>query len=133
MKKIKSFILYTVFTLLPAFAESELYNSNEEIKEILNKGAYEPSYPMMFIGLFLVIALVYFTGIVYQKLIKVKIADDEENTKNKIEILSTVHLGQNKNLHVIKINGEYSLIGSAQNNITLLKELKQEEEYEKNS
>lgn len=132
MKKIKLSVIFTIFSIIPALAESDLYSNNEEIKEILNKGAYEPSYIMMFVGLFLVIALVYFTGIVYQKLIKVKISNNETDEKNKAEIVSVLNLGQNKNLYVIKINNEYSLLGATQNNITLLKEIKQEGIYEKN-
>ena len=49
--------------------------------------------------------------------------DDEFN---KADIISTTSLGQNKNLHVIKINGEYSLIASTQHNITYIKDIKQD-------
>ena len=85
---------------------------------------YEPNYFSLFLGLFFVIGLVYLTGIVYQKLTKVKLSQ-QENELNKIQIVSTTSLGQNKALHVIKINDEYSLIGATQNNITFLKDIKQ--------
>ena len=75
-------------------------------------------------GLFFVIGLVYLTGIVYQKLTKVKL-NQENNEQNKIQIVTTTSLGQNKTLHVIKINNEYSLIGATQNNISFLKDIKQ--------
>ena len=123
MKKIL-FCLSIISTA--ALANSELYQGSEEIKEVLkqNNSMYEPNYFSLFLGLFFVIGLVYLTGIVYQKLTKVKLSQ-QENELNKIQIVSTTSLGQNKALHVIKINDEYSLIGATQNNITFLKDIKQ--------
>ncbi len=123
MKKIL-FCLSIISTA--ALANSELYQGSEEIKEVLkqNNNMYEPNYFSLFLGLFFVIGLVYLTGIVYQKLTKVKLSQ-QENELNKIQIVSTTSLGQNKALHVIKINDEYSLIGATQNNITFLKDIKQ--------
>ena len=123
MKKIL-FCLSMISTA--ALANSELYQGSEEIKEVLkqNNSMYEPNYFSLFLGLFFVIGLVYLTGIVYQKLTKVKLSQ-QENELNKIQIVSTTSLGQNKALHVIKINDEYSLIGATQNNISFLKDIKQ--------
>ncbi|MBQ2984010.1 MAG: flagellar biosynthetic protein FliO [Candidatus Gastranaerophilales bacterium] len=123
MKKIL-FCLSIISTA--ALANSELYQGSEEIKEVLkqNNSMYEPNYFSLFLGLFFVIGLVYLTGIVYQKLTKVKLSQ-QENELNKIQIVSTTSLGQNKALHVIKINDEYSLIGATQNNISFLKDIKQ--------
>lgn len=107
---------------LKAYAVSELYQGNDEIKEALGNNMYEPNYITMLCGLVGVIGLVYLTGIVYQKLTHVKIADND-NDKYKPEIISSVSLGQNKNVHVLKVDGEYILVGSTQNNITFLKNL----------
>lgn len=104
------------------YAASELYSENEEIKSALNQNMYEPNYLSLFLGLFLVIGLIYFTGFIYQKLTKVKINNYDE-TLNKAEIISTTPLGQGKNLHVIKVNDEFMLIASVQNNVVFLKEL----------
>lgn len=105
-----------------SFAASELYAENEEIKQALNNNMYEPNYFSLFFGLFVVISLVYITSYVYQKLIKVKINQDDTDIY-KIDILSTTSLGQNKSLHIIKANGKCMLIGATQNNITLIKDI----------
>ena len=76
----------------------------------------------MLFGLLMVICLVYLTAYVYQKLIGVKLPNVKDNP-NKINILSSISLGQNKNLHVVEVNDKKILIGSTQNNITYLKEL----------
>ncbi len=119
-------ILFFIFTISSAaLANSELVQGSEEIKEILKQNNnYEPNYLSLFLGLFFVIGLVYLTGIIYQKLTKVKLSQ-QINETNKVQIISTTSLGQNKALHVIKINNEYSLIGATQNNISFLKDIKQ--------
>ena len=105
---------------LKSFAVSELYNNNDEINEVLNSNPFEPNYFIMLLGLFFVIGLVYLTGFIYQKLTKVKISDVEVD-KYKPEIISTTSLGQNKQIHVVKVMNDYILIGSTQNNISFLK------------
>jgi len=115
-------IIFSCFFTSPSFATSELYSGSEEIKEVLNQNIYEPNYFVLFLSLFLVIILIYLTGIVYNKLTKIKLTNNQDET-NKIEIISTTSLGQGKNLHIIKINNEYSLIGATQNNINFLKEI----------
>ena len=117
------FVIIALNLLMTAsFAASELYAENEEIKQALNNNMYEPNYFSLFFGLFVVISLVYITSYVYQKLIKVKINQDDTDIY-KIDILSTTSLGQNKSLHIIKANGKCMLIGAAQNNITFIKDI----------
>lgn len=117
------FVIIALNLLMTAsFAASELYAENEEIKQALNNNMYEPNYFSLFFGLFVVISLVYITSYVYQKLIKVKINQDDTEIY-KIDILSTTSLGQNKSLHIIKANGKCMLIGAAQNNITFIKDI----------
>ena len=94
-----------------------------------NGGGYEPNYFSMIFGLFVVVCLIYLTGYIYQRLIKINLKS-ENNELNNINIVSTTSLGQGRNLHIIKINGEYSLIGATQNNITHIKELKNNESVE---
>jgi len=119
----KVLFLLNILTL-KSFAVSELYNNNEEINEVLNSNPFEPNYFIMLLGLFFVIGLVYLTGFVYQKLTKVKISDVEVD-KYKPEIISTTSLGQNKQIHVVKVMNDYILIGSTQNNISFLKNLEE--------
>ncbi len=117
------FVIIALNLLMTAsFAASELYAENEEIKQALNNNMYEPNYFSLFFGLFVVISLVYITSYVYQKLIKVKINQDDTDIY-KIDILSTTSLGQNKSLHIIKANGKCMLIGATQNNITFIKDI----------
>ena len=124
----KKLLLLINLISLKCYATSELYAGNEELKEVMNSNLYTPSYLKMFLGLTLVIALIYITGVVYQKLTKVKIANTEED-KYRPEIISTTSLGQNKNIHVIKIMDEYVLIGSTQTNISFLKNLNENRNY----
>ena len=58
---------------LKVFAEVEPIVQDENLSEVLSKSSYEPNYFKMLFGLFIVIGLIYFTGIVYQKLTKVKL------------------------------------------------------------
>ena len=109
-----------------AFADT----NQEEIKEVLAQNHYEPNYFSMILGLFVVVSLIYLTGFLYQKLLKIKLQDANSDSL-KPQIVSSVQLGQNKNLYVIKIKDEYSLIGASANNISLIKELKNVSKDEK--
>lgn len=126
MKKIFS-IIYLLLSSSFVFAQEELIS--EEASKMLGKGVYEPNYFSMIFGLFVVVCLIYLTGFVYQRLIKINLKQ-ENNALNHIDIISTTSLGQGRNLHVIKINGKYSLIGATQNNITYIKELDDKEDVE---
>ena len=130
----KYFFVFYLFLLnfakIGCFAQN--IDKSENLENVLKTTNYEPNYFSLFFGLFLVVGLVYLTGFLYQKLTKIKLEKSEENTINKIDIISTTHLGQNKALHIVKINNEYSLIGVCQNNIAYLKDLKYpKEDYEK--
>lgn len=114
-------VLLCLFINVPVFAQA----TSEEIKETLSKNAYEPNYFSMILGLFLVIVLIYLTGFLYQKLMKVNIAPKDVEVI-KPQIISTTSLGQGGNLHVVKIGDDICLLGATQNNITYLKEIKNE-------
>ena len=127
-------IIFSVFAINNiAFASSDLFSNSEAIKDVLSKNVYEPNYFTMILGLFVVILMIYITGFIYQKLTKVKLA--KVNANNKAQVISTTTLGQGRNLHVVKIGKEYCLLGSTQNNITFLKDVKMpdeiDEQYEK--
>ena len=111
--------IFLLLLNLKTFAASPIYGDNSEI---LNSN-YEPNYLTLVFGLILVICLIYLVGLIYQKLIKVKLGDIEET----LTILNTLSLGQGKNLHIIKINSKYILIGATQNSITFLKDLNRED------
>ena len=121
----KKFLLFIPIIQNCAFATETLYQGNEEIKNVLNSNVYTPNYFTMFLGLFIVILLIYLTGIIYQKLIKVKLSTGISDDY-KIDILSTSTLGQGKNLHVIKVGDKTMLIGATQTNITYLNTIQNE-------
>lgn len=98
-----------------------MYQDNNELAEI-GSNMYEPNWFSMILGLCFVICLIYLTSFLYQKLIKLKL--DKEVSKNEIEIVTSKPLGQNKNLYIVNVNGEYLLLGATQNNITYIKEVK---------
>ena len=104
----------------------------QEVSEILSKNTYEPNYFSMIFGLFVVVGMIYLTGFLYQKMIKVKLISNDIEVE-KPEILSTTSLGQGRNLHVIKIGSEACLIGATQNSITFIKKVKMSKSEEKES
>lgn len=106
--------------------------TSEEIKDVLSKNSYEPNYFSMILGLFLVVGMIYLTGFLYQKMIKINLSSSDIQVE-KPEILSTTSLGQGRNLHVIKIGSEACLIGATQNSITFIKKVKMEKVEEKES
>ena len=101
--------------LSPVLAQDDLYES-------LQQSHHEPSYFGMFMGLVVVIGLVYLTGIIYKKLTRIKL-DNTTDDRYAINILSSASLGQNKNLFVIKIENKLSLIGVTNEQIVHIKEL----------
>ncbi len=120
MKKILPILSFLSLTSV-AFATSELYQNNEELKEALSN-PYEPNWFSLIFGLCVVVGLIYLTGFIYQKLLKIKL--NTQDITDKIQIVSSVPLGQGKNLYLIKVNDEYSLIGATQSNIVHIKDIK---------
>ena len=114
----KKILIIFLINIQFVFAQGQ----DENISSSLATNSWEPSYFAMILGLILVIALVYISAFVYQKLSKVKL-NNTLNQTNTPEIVSTTPLGQNRNLHIIKIKDEYILIGSTQNSITHIKDL----------
>lgn len=96
--------------------------AQEDLTTSLSKNQWEPNYIGMFFGLFVVLGLVYLSAFIYQKLLKVKISKNI-NSNISAEIISTTPLGQNKNLHIIKVQDEYILIGATSNNISYIKNI----------
>lgn len=125
--------LLTVFIFLNsicAYAEQTPYQS-AEFQEVLKQDVYEPNYLSMLFGLIFVIFLIYLTGFFYQKLIHVNSKINKKTLSlpelNKIKILSSMPLGQGKNLYCIFVNGKNILIGATQNQITYLREFTRDE------
>ncbi|OLA95085.1 MAG: flagellar biosynthetic protein FliO [Candidatus Melainabacteria bacterium LEY3_CP_29_8] len=85
-----------------------------------------------FMSLALVIGLIYLSAYIYKKLTNVtstKINKTKEDVinKNKLNIISSLPLGSNKSLYVVEVSGKTLLLGVCENNISLIKELGQDE------
>lgn len=85
-----------------------------------------------FVSLALVIGLIYLSAYIYKKLTnvtskKINNTKDEIIDKNKLNIISSLPLGSNKSLCVVEINGKTLLLGVCEQNISLIKELSQNE------
>lgn len=132
--------MYTLLVLsstLSTFAQDNPY-ANEQFQEVLKHDVYEPNYFTLIFGLAFVIFLIYITGFFYQKLIGINSKINKKanliNDANKICVISSMPLGQGKNIYVTSINGKFLVLGATVNQITLLKEFEQKEvdEYVKN-
>lgn len=109
------------------------YSMAEPLNDSL-RSTYEPGYLSIVLSLIFVVCLIYATGIIYNKLnhfgIKALKAQNKDFCKDKITILSTTPLGQNKTLHVIELDGRKMLIGASANSIHLIKDLSNDNEYQ---
>lgn len=103
----------------------------EPLKSTLRQ-PHEPGYLSVLLSLVFVICLIYATGIIYNKLnhlgLKTFKAQNKEFAKDKITILSTTPLGNNKTLHVIELDGRKMIIGASANSIHLIKDLSEKSE-----
>ena len=98
------------------------------IEDILRLNSnHETSIFTVLGALTFVIALIYLTGIIYTKLnvINSKIAKKTKKNEfeDKVLVLSTTPLGNNKSLSVVEVNGKKMLIGVTQTSVTVLKYL----------
>ena len=87
----------------------------------------EPNLISIVFSLLFVILLIYATGIIYAKLNKLgfntlKKQMGEVNA-SRASVVSTTHLGNNKTLHVVDLDGKRMLIGASANSIHLIKDL----------
>lgn len=125
----KRYIYLVIISVLTAFqktaAFAELFNS--ELDGALKSPTHEPNIMSIIFALLFVIAMIYVTGIIYSKLnvVGAKAAKKQfdDYDLNRAVVLSTTQLGQNRNLHVIEVNGKCYLIGATVNSINLIKEL----------
>lgn len=102
-----------------------------DLDSALKSTSGEPNFLSVLISLVIVIGLIYITGIIYTKLNIAGAQSVKNQFKNnkldKIVVLSTTQLGQNKNLHIVEINDKKILIGATSNSISLIKELSDED------
>ena len=90
-----------------------------------------PSLFNLIVSMVIVIGMIYLTGFVYTKLSrynqsKLGRRDRDFFEANKFQVLSSMPLGQNKNLYAVEINGKVLVVGVTAQNISLLKEFDDE-------
>lgn len=121
MKKILSYLIIILMS-------GQVSNAACTIEGALKQSSSESNYISVVGALLLVVLMIYITGIIYTKLNVLGSKAVKKTRKNleddKVFILSTTQLGNNKSLHVIEINGEKLLIGVSQTGISFLKEVK---------
>ena len=125
--------LFYVFCTAVTFLNLTVAGANasvipESMKEAMQTDvAGMPSLLNLVVAMVVVIGLIYATGFIYARLsrsdkFKLGLRSAEDFEKNKFTILSSLPLGQNKNLYSVEINNKILVIGATQQNITLLKE-----------
>lgn len=119
--------LTLITTLLVAAQVGFCADEAGDLSSALKTAQGEPNILSVLISLVIVIALIYITGIIYTKLNVVGAQSVKKQFKNnnldRIVVLSTTPLGQNKNLHIVEINDKKLLIGATPNSINMIKEL----------
>ena len=107
---------------LCAYCADTVSSSEQDISQAINQISYNPNWFSLIFGMLVVIALIYFTGFIYQKMIRINFSNKEfENIR--ADILSTTSLGQGRSLHVISVGSKKMLIGSTQNNISYISDI----------
>ena len=119
--------LYISAMSVSAQAAEPDFVSDMPLESLLSQGTvHEGGFVRALISLLIVIALIYFTAWVYKKLNLFNnsklVKDSSKLGMNKFKVISSQSLGANRNLHVVEINGKYLVLGSTQNNISLIKE-----------
>lgn len=129
MDKFLSVIFWFLLTMQNVFADEVPAGEalSLQVKDFVKQGVQTPSWFHVAGALLLVIALIYVTGWLYSKLsginsIKFSKTDKELMNLNKFKIISTLALGQHRNLHVVEVNGKFMVIGATAQNISILKE-----------
>lgn len=129
MSKIK-LVLSGLFFLTrhcKAFALDQDLPIDTPLENVLSQGViYEGGILRAILSLLIVIGLIYLTAWAYKRLnifnTSKLVKTQQQTGMNKFKVISSQSLGANKNLHVVEINGKYLVLGSTQNNISLIKE-----------
>lgn len=125
LRKIFFMIIGVMFSVQSAFAVAETVSP--ELQNSLKTTSNDPSPMTIIFALCFVVFLIYITGIIYSKLNLVGAKTVKEQLKRhdlaKAVVISTTQLGQNKNIHVIELNGKSYLIGATATSINLIKDL----------
>lgn len=121
MKKLLIYMITTLITQQCCFSLTSI----EDI--LMQHSNHETSVFTVIGALAFVVALIYITGIIYTKLNVFNSSLAKKTKKSeredKVMVLSTTPLGNNKSLAVVEVNGKKMLIGITQNSVSVLKDL----------
>ena len=129
MEIMNKYTFLIILSVLTGFQKTIVYADtfSPEIGGALKSPLHEPSMFNIVFALCFVVALIYVTGLIYSKLnvVGAKAAKKQftDFDINRAIVLSTTQVGQNRNLHVVEVNGNCYLIGATPNSINLIKEL----------
>ncbi|MDD3150047.1 MAG: flagellar biosynthetic protein FliO [Candidatus Gastranaerophilales bacterium] len=129
------FITTDIYAFSKELAENAVNNADKAIPitdALASKNTYEPNMFSLVLSLTIVIVLIIITGWLFIKFNKflpeiLKKKADFDNS-NKINILSTTNLGNNKSLHIIEVKNRQFLVGSTVNEVNLIAEVTAKEQ-----
>lgn len=124
-------LIWIFVSLFACNTQAFAINVPELTKSASVSGYGMPSLFQLVFSLFFVIALIYTTGWVYQKLNIVNRKQISKLSKNsdcsRFTVLQTMSLGQQRHLYTIEMNGKILLVGSTPSQINLIKEFEKNE------
>lgn len=130
MKKLSA-VLYLFFVNISMASASVAIPAS--MKTAMKNESDMPGILNLVLSMAIVIGLIYLTGWIYQKLNKInklKLSDSFSPDKNTFKVVSSLPLGQQKNLYAVEINGKVLVIGSTAQTLSLIKEFDNEENNE---
>ncbi len=125
MKKLFIFIS-SLLIQTKAMADTEALT--ESMKQTLRHSASGiPSVTHVVISTLVMVVMIYVVAIIYQHLNhfnKKKFGGAEDKTfiPNRLKIVNTLVLGNNKSVYVVEVNDKYLVLGSTQSSLSLIKE-----------
>ncbi len=130
MKKLSSFILGVILLSSCAYAVPEVLT--EPMKEMLKQSPAVPNMFNVVLSTLFMIIFIYVVAFVYQKLNAFNNKKFSENGEkaynlNKLKVINCLALGAHKTLHIVEVNEKFLVLGSTQNQISLLKEFDKSE------
>lgn len=137
MTNLKDKLLLVLIMFLSFSSSALCIEIPDSMKQAMaSETAGMPSMINLVLSMVIVIALIYATGWVYNKLNLVnrdklnKLGADEFD-KHKFSVLQTMPLGQHRYLYSIEMNEKVLLVGSTPSHISLIKEFSNEDKSEK--
>lgn len=130
MKKLLAVFYILIANVANAYAVVTVPAS---MKQAMKGDSDMPSILNLVLSMVIVIGLIYVTGWIYQKLNKInrkKLLNHDLIEKNSFNVISSLPLGQQKNLYAVEINNKILVLGATAQNISMLKEFDKDENLE---